>query len=132
VQISGLPGQTGMRPRGTPVQWEQWQSGQCPRRRSQRRRLSRPTTAPTTAEGIALTFANNSTIAAGNLGYLWSFGDGNSSNAQNPTHTYADTGNFSVGLISYTQNCSDTLIKSVAVNPVPQANFSVNRVCVID
>jgi gliding motility-associated-like protein len=89
-------------------------------------------TAPTTAEGIALTFANNSTIAAGNLGYLWSFGDGNSSNAQNPTHTYADTGNFSVGLISYTQNCSDTLIKSVAVNPVPQANFSVNRVCVID
>ena len=88
--------------------------------------------APTTAEGIALTFANNSTIASGNLGYLWKFGDGNSSNAQNPTHTYADTGNYSVELISYTQNCSDTLVKSVTVNPVPQANFSVNRVCVID
>ncbi len=30
------------------------------------------------------------------LTYLWSFGDGNSSTQQNPTHTYADNGSYSV------------------------------------
>ena len=88
--------------------------------------------APTTAEGKALTFANNSSIATGTLGYLWNFGDGNNSNTQNPTHTYADTGNYSVELISYTQFCNDTLKKTVVVNPIPRADFSVNRVCVSD
>ncbi len=87
---------------------------------------------PKTAENKSVTFANNSNIATGNLSYLWKFGDGNTSNAQNPTHTFADTGNYSTELIAFTQFCSDTLTKTVVVNPVPTADFNVNSACVTD
>ena len=44
--------------------------------------------------------------------YSWNFGDNSSgSNTQNPTHTFADTGSFTVSLIGVSQfGCSDTII----------------------
>ena len=84
------------------------------------------------AEGKALSLTNNSTISTGGMSSLWKFGDGNTSVVQNPTHTYSDTGDYAVELISFTGKCSDTLKKIVVVNPVPQANYSVNKVCVYD
>ncbi|MFL2585925.1 MAG: GEVED domain-containing protein [Parvicellaceae bacterium] len=41
--------------------------------------------------------------------WLWDFGDGNTSTAQNPSHTYTSSGNFDVQLISYNSFGSDTL-----------------------
>jgi len=44
---------------------------------------------------------------------LWLFGDGQSSTAFNPSHTYASTGNFDVTLIiTNASGCSDTLTKT--------------------
>jgi gliding motility-associated-like protein len=43
-----------------------------------------------------VTFINNS--SNGNL-FIWDFGDGNTSNAENPTHVYTQTGNYTVTLI---------------------------------
>ncbi|KPH64532.1 S8 family serine peptidase [Pseudoalteromonas porphyrae] len=45
-----------------------------------------------------VTFSNASTDDKGISSYSWSFGDGNSSTAENPTHTYAADGSYSVTL----------------------------------
>ncbi len=46
---------------------------------------------------ITINFTNTST-GSGTLSNLWNFGDGNTSTATNPTHTYNSTGNFTVTL----------------------------------
>jgi len=42
--------------------------------------------------------------------WFWDFGDEQFSTEQNPTHEYADTGSFSITLITLNNGCSDTLI----------------------
>jgi gliding motility-associated-like protein len=62
--------------------------------------------------------------------WLWDFGDGTTSNLQNPNHQYATSDTFSVQLI--TQNvfgCADTLLQNVLVHPLPVAGFSFDTVC---
>lgn len=86
-------------------------------------------TQPSVAEGKAFVFTNTSYVSSGSLGYNWAFGDGNSSIAQNPTHTYSDTGNYSVRLITSTAYCSDTLTRTVVANPVPVPNFGFAKLC---
>ncbi len=51
--------------------------------------------------------------------WYWTFGDGDSSYIQNPTHTYSDTGTFYVTLvvINDSYNCSDSISKYVTINP---------------
>ncbi|MFN5830033.1 MAG: PKD domain-containing protein [Bacteroidota bacterium] len=51
------------------------------------------------------------------LNYTWLFGDGTSSNLQNPTHTYANPGSYTVTLVA--SNCifSDTLTLTVQIGP---------------
>ena len=61
--------------------------------------------------------------------WTWSFGDGTSSNLQNPMHTYASVGSYSVTLAISSANCSDSTSQTVVVsngNPTGcQAAFSV-------
>ncbi len=45
-----------------------------------------------------VTFTNSSTDDKGISSYYWRFGDGNSATAENPTHTYAADGDYSVTL----------------------------------
>ncbi len=50
--------------------------------------------------------------AAGIVAYQWSFGDGGTSTAANPSHTYNSYGSFDVSLITTNTNgCRDTLVK---------------------
>ena len=43
--------------------------------------------------------------------YFWDFGDGNTSNEFEPTHTYLDTGLFDIQLVAITDNgCTDTVV----------------------
>ncbi len=45
--------------------------------------------------------------------WLWDFGDGSTSNQQNPSHTYTSQGSFTVSLtITLTGGCSNTITKS--------------------
>ncbi len=56
--------------------------------------------------------------------WQWDFGDGGTSNAQNPNHTYSSTGNYTVCLVSRTfVGCMDTICKSVEVKQIG-ANYS--------
>ncbi|MEY3342619.1 MAG: hypothetical protein RL090_303 [Bacteroidota bacterium] len=55
------------------------------------------------ATGLTVYFDNNST---GGSSYSWNFGDGNSSTAENPVHTYAAAGFYNVSL-TVTNSCGN-------------------------
>jgi gliding motility-associated-like protein len=59
-------------------------------------------------DSLTVHFTNQTTGASS---YSWSFGDGGTSVAINPTHTYHSTGTFTVTLIAYGQYCNDTIIR---------------------
>ena len=61
--------------------------------------------------------------------WLWDFGDGGTSDAENPTHLFADTGNFMVRLIAFNNRCPDTSsLQLVHVKP-PIADFLADIDC---
>lgn len=76
--------------------------------------------------GHQFAFKNLSSVPAGGLTYLWSFGDGNNSAVPNPTKTYSSDGVYRVLLQANTVNgCKDTLSMPVSVFPQPSAVFSL-------
>ena len=93
---------------------------------------STPTILPTSINGVPL--ANG-----GAASWFWNFGDGstltgnNPAVHQNPTHTYANPGTYTVTHIVYTQaGCSDTISQTINVLPPPVINFNFNNSCVFD
>lgn len=73
-------------------------------------------------------FNNNSSIPYGTLGYNWKFGDGNTSTATNPTHTYATEGIYSCYLhATSVEGCADTVAQNMAVRPMPIVGFTINK-----
>jgi PKD repeat protein len=61
--------------------------------------------------------------------YLWDFGDGGSSSLSDPSHTYLDTGTFSVTLIVVGPSGADTLTFQDYIkveSPLPVASFSAD------
>lgn len=77
--------------------------------------------------GHQFTFANLSTLAQGNLSYLWDFGDGRSDTAMNTAHQYGIFGDYTVSLISTTiHDCADTISKNLRIDPNPLARIWLN------
>jgi gliding motility-associated-like protein len=68
-------------------------------------------------------FVNTST--GSNLSYTWDFGDGNTSTAVSPSHSYAATGTYTVKLIGREAiGCVDSVIRTNYITvDVPIANF---------
>lgn len=73
------------------------------------------------ANGLVVTFTNTS---VGGTSWLWNFGDGNTSTLQNPVHTYAVGGSYTVTLTTTNPCGSTTITKTVALIPPPTANFT--------
>jgi PKD repeat protein len=79
---------------------------------------------------LTITFNNYSSDSDGTItSQSWSFGDGTTSTAKNPTHTYSSSGIYSVKLtVTDNDGASDALTKSVTVldnsNQAPTAGFS--------
>ena len=65
--------------------------------------------------GNTATFTNSSSSVNSTLNYYWDFGDGNTSSVQNPSHTYATNGTYTVTLIA--SNCifSDTITNTIQI-----------------
>ncbi|MBV6641652.1 MAG: PKD domain-containing protein, partial [Cyclobacteriaceae bacterium] len=83
-------------------------------------------TADPVCDGETTIFTNNSEVGT----ILWDFGDGNTSAELNPTHTFATPNTYSVSLaVTNDLECTATLVKEVAVNAIPQANFQYDLVC---
>ncbi|MEL6132351.1 MAG: PKD domain-containing protein, partial [Bacteroidota bacterium] len=73
-------------------------------------------------------FNDLSTGPAPIVGWVWDFGDGNSSNAQFPDHTYTFDGDFDVTLeVEDNNGCRDTLLKPDYIQlSNPQAGFAAD------
>jgi PKD repeat protein len=67
------------------------------------------------ANGTAVNFYDSSITASGNGTYRWTFGDGTSSNAKNPSHSYNSFGPYTVCLIVKDSFCSDTTCMSISL-----------------
>jgi len=78
----------------------------------------------------ATTITDVSTISAGNISqWKWDFGDGTFANYTNNApfvRTYSTPGNYTIKLhaVSDSSCVSDTVSRTVRVNPLPRANFS--------
>jgi gliding motility-associated-like protein len=77
---------------------------------------------------LTVEFNNNSINA---FEYVWSFGDGGTSTLENPTHTYTQTGTYTVILIANGEEDSDTTSQIVNVGPQVNASFQaqINSLC---
>lgn len=82
-------------------------------------------------DGTAFNFNDNSTITIGNItSYLWDFGDGNTANTPNATHTYAGPGTYTVTYtVSTDGGCSNTVTMDVTVMDLPVALFQDLTAC---
>jgi PKD repeat protein len=62
--------------------------------------------------------------------WAWEFGDENTSTIQNPTHTYADTGKYTVKLTVTNEQGDTTLTKNnfITVSGLPAANFEATPI----
>ena len=91
---------------------------------------------PAGCDPVVVTFSNTSTSATP-MTYLWTFSDGTTSTAQNPTHVFTPAGVYGFSLSVFTnQNCIDTsnvnAANSITVAPSPIADFnytSANGMC---
>lgn len=83
-------------------------------------------------QGNQISFANAS-VGSGTdtiSGYIWNFGDTNSSLLENPTHVYADTGYYNVTLTAISPTyCDSSITLQVYVIPGPEITFSAAAVC---
>lgn len=63
--------------------------------------------------------------------WLWDFGDGNTSNLQNPSHTYINAGTYNVSLTTTSSlGCESSIFtQQIIVYDLPQANFISTNVC---
>ena len=62
-----------------------------------------------------------------NFTVVWDFGDTKSANSNPVSHSYRDTGIYTVFLVTQTSlGCMDTISKIIQVYPMPEANIVVN------
>jgi PKD repeat protein len=65
------------------------------------------------------TVASFSNASVGATSYLWNFGNGQTSTALSPTHTYASVGTYNVCLIATSACGSDTTCQTITVSCAP-------------
>ncbi len=80
----------------------------------------------------AIPFTDLSTITSGSVtSWSWNFGDAVTSNSINPVHTYTNPGTYTVThVVNGSTGCTDTMIKTITIYFLPQAQFYENTPCV--
>lgn len=78
-------------------------------------------------KSFTINFPDNSTTGKT---YLWNFGDGDTSTAYTPAHTYADTGTYNLWLkVDPTSSCGDSIGAVAKIYPGLNTNFSHSGNC---
>lgn len=82
---------------------------------------------------LTVTLQDSTRNTSPNATYSWSFGNGQTSTAKNPTAvTYTVAGTYNVKLV-VTDTCGvDSIIRTIRVDSVPTAAFTSNTVCKFD
>lgn len=78
---------------------------------------------------VEVQFSNSSQDITPSSTYEWTFGDGSSSNLQNPSHEYTTAGLYTVSLkVTNTARCFASIVQPnlVQVNPNPVAGFEAD------
>src|SRR5690554_3921311 len=88
-------------------------------------------------EDTTTTFANGSTVVPVDNDVItnwdWTFGDGNSSNLEEPTHNYNVENVYDAQLVITTNyGCKDSITHPVSVYPLPAPDFTPTSVCLED
>ncbi|MFN8145402.1 MAG: PKD domain-containing protein [Bacteroidia bacterium] len=86
----------------------------------------------TACAGTVIPFLDQSTISGGTItAWTWFFGNGDSSNVQNPDYVYPTGGNYSVTLTATSDSgCADTWSNNLQINYQPEAAFIETNTCV--
>jgi gliding motility-associated-like protein len=91
--------------------------------------LSYNNSLPTTCSAPALINFNNTSSGPGTITYLWKFGDGQTSTANSPSHTYNTVGSYTVSLIASSSiGCTDTLNRTLDIGNY-KTDFTVPQFC---
>lgn len=83
-------------------------------------------------ENIPITFTDSSTSFGSITNWYWDFGDGSTSNAQDPPpHVYATPGVYTIkeNVLGNNGCLSDTNFSTVTIGSYPVASFSVDAAC---
>ena len=74
-------------------------------------------------------FTDMSAVSSGSItSWAWSFGDGGTSNLQNPQHAYTNAGTFNVGLtVVSNTGCPKSITLPVIVKPTPVVNAGPDK-----
>jgi vibriolysin len=83
-----------------------------------------------TTTDLTANFTDASTDSDGTIvSWLWNFGDGNTSTAQNPSHTYAAGGTYTVILtVTDDDSATDSTSQSVTVSDTPSVQMYVKDI----
>jgi PKD repeat protein len=84
--------------------------------------------------GNTVSLTNTSYASTWSSAYSWDFGDGNSSTAVNPTHTYATSGVYQITLTTNDSliNCLSTYTDSVVIASTPPTGCNASYTIVKD
>jgi PKD repeat protein len=92
--------------------------------------VSKFTFSSSSCTSMDVSFTNTATTSGAAGTYLWTFGDGNTSTAENPTHSYTANGTYNVTLkiTDATTGCSNTsAISKITVGSLPPVlNFTMS------
>jgi PKD repeat protein len=78
--------------------------------------------------GSAVAFENKSYINSGTLHYIWVFGNGDSSKAENPVYTYSTPGTYHITLLAISgSGCSSVATDSVQVLGTNASTFTATH-----
>jgi len=78
--------------------------------------------------GYTTSFSDMSTITPDTLvAWNWTFGDGGTSNINDPFHAFGTIGTYPVNFtVTTSKGCPSTITKTITVNPNPVANFNMS------
>ena len=83
--------------------------------------------------GNNFVFSAAATTPKTKMNFYWDFGDGDTSTAANPAHSYSAKGSYKVMMIAYSgTDCADTMSDTVVVlqNPPLVVSFIIQNACV--
>ncbi len=92
--------------------------------------VAKYTVPSTLCDKTEIKFTNSSTISIGNMGYVWSFGDGTISGETNANHTFATSGTKAVKMKVISEfGCKDSITKAFTLSESPMADFKTGSIC---